>query len=147
MSRTTLGAALIAAAVCAATLATVAPASAAPDKAARAEQAARHAPQEVALDDSDQLVTRDVISDADGSTHVRFDRTHDGLPVLGGDLVVHLAGDDSLRGVSATQRKPLQVNQTATVTREEAARAAFAAAGNRPVRTDTPVLSVESREQ
>ena len=35
------------------------------------------------------LQVKDVVLDADGSAHVRFDRTYDGLPVLGGDLVVH----------------------------------------------------------
>ena len=29
------------------------------------------------------------VRDANGSTHVRLQRTIDGLPVLGGDLVVH----------------------------------------------------------
>jgi Zn-dependent metalloprotease len=139
---------LAAGALGAGTLAAAMPtATAAADKAARAEQAARHAPGQVALDDSDDLVARDVITDADGASHVRFDRTRSGLPVLGGDLVVHLAPDDSLRGVSATQRRPIQVGLTPSVTREEAARVAWAEAGNRPVRTDSPVLSVESREQ
>ena len=35
----------------------------------------------------------DTIIDADGTTHVRIDRTYRGLPVLGGDLVVHQAPD------------------------------------------------------
>ncbi|WP_200948448.1 MULTISPECIES: M4 family metallopeptidase [unclassified Kitasatospora] len=34
---------------------------------------------------------RDVVTDQDGSRHVRYDRTYAGLPVLGGDLIVHLA--------------------------------------------------------
>lgn len=35
------------------------------------------------------LVPKDVVLDADGTSHVRFDRTYQGLPVVGGDLVVH----------------------------------------------------------
>ncbi|WP_405020511.1 M4 family metallopeptidase [Kitasatospora sp. NBC_00070] len=35
------------------------------------------------------LQVKDVVIDADGSQHVRFDRTYQGLPVVGGDLVVH----------------------------------------------------------
>ncbi|MFF0392950.1 M4 family metallopeptidase [Kitasatospora sp. NPDC004615] len=35
------------------------------------------------------LKVKDVIIDADGTQHVRFDRTYRGLPVIGGDLVVH----------------------------------------------------------
>ncbi|MFE7189255.1 M4 family metallopeptidase [Kitasatospora sp. NPDC057541] len=39
--------------------------------------------------DGQDLVVKDVVLDADGSRHVRFDRTYLGLPVVGGDLVVH----------------------------------------------------------
>ncbi|WP_371483777.1 M4 family metallopeptidase [Kitasatospora sp. NBC_00315] len=35
------------------------------------------------------LQVKDVIIDPDGTQHVRFDRTYRGLPVVGGDLVVH----------------------------------------------------------
>ena len=41
---------------------------------------------------NDQFVARDVIVDADGTEHVRFDRTYRGLPVIGGDMVVHSRG-------------------------------------------------------
>ncbi|MEE1835940.1 M4 family metallopeptidase [Streptomyces sp. SP17KL33] len=37
----------------------------------------------------EKLVPKDVIKDADGTVHTRYDRTFAGLPVLGGDLVVH----------------------------------------------------------
>ncbi|MGW7285079.1 M4 family metallopeptidase, partial [Streptomyces sp. NPDC054847] len=37
----------------------------------------------------EKLIARDVIKDADGSVHTRYERTYAGLPVLGGDLVVH----------------------------------------------------------
>jgi Zn-dependent metalloprotease len=39
--------------------------------------------------DADRFVARDVVVDRDGSEHVRFDRTYRGLPVIGGDVVVH----------------------------------------------------------
>ena len=39
--------------------------------------------------DADRFVARDVIVDRDGTEHVRFDRTYRGLPVIGGDVVVH----------------------------------------------------------
>ena len=39
--------------------------------------------------DADAFIARDVIVDRDGTEHVRFDRTYRGLPVLGGDVVVH----------------------------------------------------------
>ncbi|GAA2707187.1 M4 family metallopeptidase [Streptomyces luteosporeus] len=43
----------------------------------------------IGLDGKEKLVARDVVKDADGTVHTRYERTYDGLPVLGGDLVVH----------------------------------------------------------
>ncbi|MFE4367538.1 M4 family metallopeptidase [Streptomyces sp. NPDC056835] len=43
------------------------------------------------LGGQEKLVVRDVIKDADGTVHTRYERTYAGLPVLGGDLVVHEA--------------------------------------------------------
>ncbi len=37
----------------------------------------------------EKLVVKDVSKDADGTLHTRYERTYAGLPVLGGDLVVH----------------------------------------------------------
>jgi len=39
--------------------------------------------------DADRFIAKDTIVDANGTEHVRFDRTYRGLPVLGGDVVVH----------------------------------------------------------
>jgi Zn-dependent metalloprotease len=39
--------------------------------------------------DADGFVARDVVVGKDGTEHVRFDRTYRGLPVIGGDVVVH----------------------------------------------------------
>ncbi|MEU4096797.1 M4 family metallopeptidase [Streptomyces sp. NPDC026673] len=41
------------------------------------------------LGDEERLIPRDVVKDADGTVHTRYERTFAGLPVLGGDLVVH----------------------------------------------------------
>ncbi|NUS39799.1 MAG: M4 family metallopeptidase [Lysobacter sp.] len=51
--------------------------------------------------DADRFVARDVIVDSDGSEHVRFDRTYRGLPVIGGDVVVH-SKNGQLRSASMT---------------------------------------------
>ena len=48
----------------------------------------------------DGFVARDLVVDADGSEHVRFDRTFRGLRVLGGDLVVHGDARGALHGMS-----------------------------------------------
>ncbi|MEV7213470.1 M4 family metallopeptidase [Kitasatospora cineracea] len=43
------------------------------------------------LGPDERLVAKDVLVDNDGARHVRYDRTYRGLPVVGGDLVVHYA--------------------------------------------------------
>ena len=47
------------------------------------------------------------VLDKDGSAHVRYDRSYRGLPVLGGDVVVHLTEDGSYDGSSVTLQRPL----------------------------------------
>ena len=39
--------------------------------------------------DGDAFIAKSVHVDADGTEHVRFDRTYKGMPVIGGDVVVH----------------------------------------------------------
>ncbi|MFJ6382485.1 M4 family metallopeptidase [Kitasatospora sp. NPDC092039] len=46
----------------------------------------------------ERLVAKDVLVDADGARHVRYDRTYRGLPVIGGDLVVHRGRDGAITG-------------------------------------------------
>ncbi|WP_371652594.1 MULTISPECIES: M4 family metallopeptidase [unclassified Streptomyces] len=52
---------------------------------------------------------RDVIVDPDGSRHVRYDRTYRGLPVLGGDFVVHLSPTGAYRGADRAVANDLAV--------------------------------------
>jgi Zn-dependent metalloprotease len=55
----------------------------------------------------DRFVARGLLKDADGTEHVRFDRQFKGLPVLGGDVVVHGTRAGQFKSFSATQRKDL----------------------------------------
>ncbi|MFJ9895837.1 M4 family metallopeptidase [Streptomyces sp. NPDC091280] len=48
----------------------------------------------------DELRAKDVLIDPEGARHVRFIRTHQGMPVLGGDLVVHLSHRLAYTGVT-----------------------------------------------
>ncbi|WP_031068211.1 M4 family metallopeptidase [Streptomyces sp. NRRL WC-3742] len=41
------------------------------------------------LGGQEKLVAKDAVVDRDGTRHLRYERTYAGLPVLGGDLVVH----------------------------------------------------------
>jgi len=57
---------------------------------------------------ADRFQARDVIVDADGTEHVRFDRSYGGLPVIGGDFVLHSRGS-ALRSASLTQAATLRL--------------------------------------
>ncbi|GGW74120.1 peptidase M4 [Streptomyces lucensis JCM 4490] len=48
--------------------------------------------RQIGLGAKEKLVVKDVVKDADGTLHTRYERTYAGLPVLGGDLVVRTAG-------------------------------------------------------
>ena len=56
-----------------------------------------------------QLEVVSTLVEPDGTSHVRIDRTLDGLPVLGGDLVVHQTPGARFDGVSQTLAAPLDV--------------------------------------
>ncbi|GAA0668636.1 M4 family metallopeptidase [Kitasatospora atroaurantiaca] len=58
--------------------------------------AAAHA---LGLGAQEQLIPKDAIVDKDGTRHLRFERTFGGLPVLGGDLIVHQKANGSLKSV------------------------------------------------
>ncbi|MEW1648067.1 M4 family metallopeptidase [Streptomyces sp. NPDC091219] len=51
--------------------------------------AVKNTARTLGLGAKEKLVVKDVTQDADGTTHTRYERTYSGLPVLGGDLVVH----------------------------------------------------------
>ncbi|MFD8739320.1 M4 family metallopeptidase [Streptomyces sp. NPDC059618] len=55
----------------------------------KADAAKAETARQIGLGAKEKLVVRDVVKDADGTVHTRYERTYNGLPVLGGDLVVH----------------------------------------------------------
>ena len=52
----------------------------------------------------------DRVVDADGTTHTRLERDYRGLPVVGGDLVVHQGAGEAWEGVSQTLTKPVHLS-------------------------------------
>ncbi|MFJ4964199.1 Transglutaminase-activating metalloprotease precursor [Streptomyces sp. ADI96-02] len=60
--------------------------------------------QELGLGSTEKLVVRDVVQDRDGTTHTRYERTLDGLPVLGGDLVVAETAAGKTEGVTKASK-------------------------------------------
>ncbi|WP_427383707.1 M4 family metallopeptidase [Janibacter sp. G56] len=67
------------------------------------------------------LVARSVVTDADGTTHTRYDRTFRGLRVIGGDLVVEASPSGSVRQVRKNSSGDVAVSSiTPTLAKAEA---------------------------
>ncbi|MFF7282614.1 M4 family metallopeptidase [Streptomyces griseorubiginosus] len=64
----------------------------------------------------EKLVVKDVVKDNDGTLHTRYERTYDGVPVLGGDLVVHTPPASLAAGTVSTtfnnNRRTVSVKST-----------------------------------
>ncbi|MGW1893211.1 M4 family metallopeptidase [Streptomyces sp. NPDC002004] len=80
----------------------------------------------------DTLVAKDAMVDPEGRRHVRFVRTHRGMPVLGGDLVIHLDKNTSYVGVTRAAAHTVKpATTTAKLTAQQAEdKAAEAARGD-----------------
>ncbi|MFE2648227.1 M4 family metallopeptidase [Streptomyces nigra] len=66
--------------------------------------------EDLGLGAQEKLVVRDVVKDADGSVHTRYERTYAGLPVLGGDLVVHESASGARKGVTKATKAAIEVS-------------------------------------
>lgn len=62
----------------------------------------------------DGFVARGASVDADGTEHVRFDRTYRGLPVIGGDVVMH-SRNGQFKSLSVSQPKALALSVRPTL--------------------------------
>ena len=96
--------------------------AAAPNKGAavnRALSIVGAAPAAMRRAGGDAFAARDVIVDADGTEHVRFQRSFGGLPVIGGDMVVH-SRNGKLAGVSQTLRSSARPSLKPTVSADQA---------------------------
>ncbi|MFL5995965.1 MAG: M4 family metallopeptidase, partial [Streptomyces sp.] len=115
--------------------------------------------KEIGLGAKEKLVVKDVVRDADGTVHTRYERTYDGLPVLGGDLVVHESKSGATEGVSKATKATIKVaslTPKVTVAKAESqALTAAKAAGSDKAAADgarkviwagsgTPVLAYET---
>ncbi len=78
------------------------------------------------------LTVRSVVTDRDGTRHVRYDRTVDGLPVVGGDLVVAKGANGTVKNSHWNRGKAVAPATTrATVSRAAASATAARGAGYR----------------
>ncbi|MFD0276030.1 M4 family metallopeptidase [Kitasatospora sp. NPDC127111] len=111
-----------------------APAAVAAQQASRAEllasatQQTSTLAQSLGLGSEEKLVTKDVVQDANGARHLRYERTYAGLPVLGGDLIVHQDATGATQGVTkASQAVLTGVDTTPKLAAPKAQEAALAA--------------------
>ncbi|AWL41217.1 MULTISPECIES: M4 family metallopeptidase [Streptomyces] len=90
----------------------------------KAENKTADTARALGLGAKEKLVVKDVVKDNDGTLHTRYERTYAGLPVLGGDLVVHTAPASKASGTVATTfntKHHIRVaSTTATLTKAQA---------------------------
>ncbi|MEU5821517.1 M4 family metallopeptidase [Streptomyces sp. NPDC047803] len=90
----------------------------------KAENKTADTARTLGLGTKEKLVVKNVVKDNDGTLHTRYERTYAGLPVLGGDLVVHTAPASKASGTVATTfntKHHIRVaSTTATLTKADA---------------------------
>ncbi|MFE0964872.1 M4 family metallopeptidase [Streptomyces fungicidicus] len=101
---------------------------------------------EIGLGAKEKLVVKDVVKDADGTVHTRYERTYDELPVLGGDLVVHEPASGGARSVTKAVRTAVKLSSVkpgiAAGKAEKQALAAAKAAGSEKTEADSAPRTV-----
>ncbi|MGW2641012.1 M4 family metallopeptidase [Streptomyces sp. NPDC001348] len=75
----------------------------------KAQAGAAETAQNIGLGSKEKLVVKDVVKDVDGTVHTRYERTYAGLPVLGGDLVVHTSKAGKTEGVTRATKATIKV--------------------------------------
>nr|WP_137995075.1 M4 family metallopeptidase [Streptomyces vilmorinianum] len=100
----------------------------------------------IGLGAQEKLVVRDVVKDADGTVHTRYERTYEGLPVLGGDLVVHRKKNGARSTTKATSaRISVPTTKAAVAAAESSARQVIWAATGKPTLAwETVVTGVQA---
>ncbi|MCX5393178.1 M4 family metallopeptidase [Streptomyces sp. NBC_00094] len=101
----------------------------------------------IGLSDQEKLVVRDVVKDADGTVHTRYERTYEGLPVLGGDLVVHQKKNGSRATTKATTARisvpSTEAKAPAATAKSTARKVIWAATGKPALAWETVVTGVQ----
>ncbi|MXM67414.1 peptidase M4 family protein [Streptomyces sp. HUCO-GS316] len=99
--------------------------------------------QEIGLGAKEKLVVKDVVKDSDGAVHTRYERTYAGLPVLGGDLIVHQSASGATRSVTKAVKATIKVASvtpqiTAAKAEKQALTAAKSAGSEKPAADRAP---------
>ncbi|MFF0449837.1 M4 family metallopeptidase [Streptomyces sp. NPDC004609] len=99
--------------------------------------------REIGLGPGTELRVKDVVENRDGTTHTRYEQVYKGLPVLGGQLIVHRGPDGAVDDVDRATRAEIAVPATtapaarkpkaATAKGSRAPRKVIWAGGDKPV--------------
>ena len=100
---------------------------------------------ELRMSARDAFTIKDVIVDKNGASHVRMERLYAGLPVIGGDLVMHMSSTGQFTNASMTMASTLALSTKPAVSGSSAARAATAAFGGIISGVPSNTLSVYAR--
>lgn len=116
------------------------------DASAAAKEYIQEHPSKVLGSTLDAYQVKDTIAAKNGESHVRFTRTYDNLPVLGGDFVVHLSAADKANGFSVAQREVIKASTSPKVKSDQAAQKARGEfAGESISSAAKPTLVVDAR--
>ncbi|MCP2335154.1 M4 family metallopeptidase [Actinomadura rupiterrae] len=88
------------------------------------------------------FVPRSVVVDKNGAAHVRFDRTFKGMPVYGGDLVVHLKPGGSYKEIDTAAKETPTVPTAPLVSAKQAQAASRGQVHGTVSSTSAPHLAV-----
>ncbi|WP_242108367.1 M4 family metallopeptidase [Luteimonas aquatica] len=94
--------------------------------------------------DSDSFTARDTVVDADGTEHVRFDRSYRGLRMIGGDVIVS-SRNGTMKSARLSLRSALRPALTARIGKQQAADAASARFGGDVLEISSNQLVVYAR--
>ncbi len=118
-------------------------------KKADSPEATAAAAKALGLGKKEQLHVKSVVKDKDGTEHIHYARSFDGMPVLGGDLIVHKAKSGKTKAVTKATKADIAVDAspaTLADTKPATPKAKGSAAARKVVwaADGTPVLAWET---
>src|SRR3954470_484836 len=108
-----------------------------------ADQAVKAHPAELAATAADSFTVRNVVIDANGTSHVHYNRTYKGLEVVGGDVIVDTDKSGAFTSSIKTLAAPLSISTTPRLSAARAGQAAVDAVKGTGAPT-TPTLAIDA---
>jgi len=108
-----------------------------------ADQAVKAHPAELAATAADSFTVRNIVTDANGTSHVHYNRTYKGLEVVGGDVIVDTDKSGAFTSSIKTLAAPLSISTTPRLSAARAGQAAVGAVKGTGAPT-TPTLAIDA---